>query len=70
MNKVKIGLVLIILVLALALLSCGGGDEGNGSGIHVLTNSGQTIILAPDATATYGADQLHIQLTAIADQNR
>jgi hypothetical protein len=58
MNRVTTRILLIVLILALASLACvgGGGDGG-------ITGNGSSWF---DATATYGAEQFHIQLTEIA----
>jgi hypothetical protein len=70
MSKATARILLIILILALAALACvrgGGGDGGvakDGS-LSVNNNTPQDMWSA-DATATYGAEQFHIQLTAIA----
>jgi len=58
MNKATIRILLIIIILTLASLACvgGGGDGG-------ITGDGTSLY---DATATYGAEQFHIQLTEIA----
>lgn len=64
-NNPTTRILLIILVLALAVLACSGGGDGNRSGSDG-ASSNQSTILSPDATATFGAGQLHIQLTAIA----
>ena len=65
MNKATTRILLIIIVLALAALACSGGGDGNRSGSDSAT-SNQSAIHSPDATATFGAEQLHIQLTEIA----
>lgn len=65
--------MLVALIIALAAISCIGegtsvsNNAANGSQV-VISNSGQSV--GPtDATATFGAQQYHIQLTAIAGQN-
>jgi hypothetical protein len=57
---------LFFLVLALASLACvgGGGDVNSNSNV---TGSGIQATQSAGATATYGAQQFHLQLTAIAD---
>jgi hypothetical protein len=59
-------ILLIILILSIAALACvdGGGGGGGGGGSWV--NDSPSI----QATATYGAEQFHIQLTAEADPNQ
>ena len=69
MKKVTTRLLLIIIVLALAMLACVGGG-GNGSLNNTWTSNGGSILEAPDATAAYGAEQLQIQLTAMADESQ
>jgi len=75
MKKVVIRIVLILLILTLAALACvGGGGDQNGSSSdggtsaagHQPMNAQATI--SAGATATYGAEQFHLQLTAIAEQ--
>ena len=71
-NKAFTRILLIIIVLAMAALACvggggGGGVDGSGSNSDSnISSSSQTNVDSPDATATYGAQQLHIQLTEIA----
>jgi hypothetical protein len=57
MNRATTRILLIILVLTLASLACVGGGDGG------ITGNGSSWF---DATATYGAEQFHIQLTEIA----
>lgn len=67
-NKCRaICLLLILMVLSLALIACGDGTSngGNGSLQESQTNHPGSIA---DATATFGAREFHIQLTAIAQQ--
>ena len=58
MKKFFVPFVLVLLVLVLAGISllAGGGDPNGGMNAST------------QATATYGAEQFHIQLTAIAVQ--
>jgi hypothetical protein len=70
-NKIALTLtLLLIIVLAMFLSACigGGGGDTNGSGSNdqLLTTNNQLKVHSPDATATFGAEQLHIQLTEIA----
>jgi hypothetical protein len=53
-------ILLIVLLLAGAMLACLGGGGGGGN-----TNPGGSLG-GDGATATYGAEQFHIQLTAIS----
>jgi hypothetical protein len=72
--KMFIALTLLIaLIIALAAISCIGETTSistnatNGSQVIISNNSqsaGST-----NATATFGAQQYHIQLTAVAGQN-
>ena len=65
MNRFLIRILLVLLILAFASLACVNGGDGS-------TSSGSSAILegtapsGPDATATFGAEQFHLQLTAIA----
>jgi len=65
-TKLTARILLIILILAMAALACGGGGGGGGggSGDGDETQSAETI--SADATATFGAEQFHAQLTAVA----
>ena len=64
-------LALILLIFALVLAAC-GGDNGNKSGSATggmwLSPNASSTEQAANATATYGAEVLEIQLTAIADK--
>jgi hypothetical protein len=75
MKKVVVRILLILLVLTLVALACiGGGGDQNGSNSdagtsaadHPVINAQAT--LSAGATATFGAEQFHLQLTAIAKQ--
>jgi hypothetical protein len=65
--------MLIALIIALAAISCIGESTSistnatNGSQV-IISNNSQSPGSA-NATATFGAQQYHIQLTAIAGQN-
>jgi hypothetical protein len=68
-TKMTARILLIILVLALAAISCIGGGGGGGDGNN--GDAGRTEeTISADVTATYGAEQFHIQLTAIAEQSQ
>ena len=74
-NQPAARILLILLVLTLIAISCigCGGDKGAGSkGISdsIGSLSERTSPANIQATATFGANQFHIQLTAIANQNR
>ena len=67
MTKLTVRMLLICLILAVAVLACVNGGDGNSSSTNS-SNSGSNIsAFGPDATATYGAEQFEIQLTAIAN---
>lgn len=75
MNKKAImRILLLIVVLAMVISACvgGGGDSKNGVGQNnqLLSTNNQIEIHSPDATATFGAEQLHIQLTEIARETQ
>lgn len=63
MNKAITHISIIIIVLALSAMACVGGGGGGGD----WSSSGDN---RPDATATFGTRQLHIQLTAIAQEGK
>ena len=67
MKKATFRLLLIVIVLSLAMLACVGGG-GSGSLNDNWSSGSQEILQAPEATAVYGAQQLEIQLTAMADE--
>jgi hypothetical protein len=71
MNKATIRILLIILILALAALACvgGGGDGVTGDGSSTAGGNSALDTQSANATATYGAEQFHIQLTAVARPN-
>lgn len=68
MNKrTKISLVVILIVMILSIMACINppcilGDACEGAVWEVVTQTAQSAEL----TATYGAEQLHLQLTEIA----
>jgi hypothetical protein len=69
-TKASTRILIMIIILAFAAMACiggGGGGDGDqaGSNNSVLSPA-QSNTHSPDATATYGAQQLHIQLTEIA----
>ena len=71
MRKTTLRILLIAFILAAASLACVGGvDNGNSN----LTSDPNRPALqgtqAVSATATYGAEQFQIQLTAIAEQHQ
>ena len=65
MKKHAVLILLIILILFLATISCIGGGGGDNSG----SLKGKAT-MAANATATYGAEQFHLQLTAISEQGQ
>jgi hypothetical protein len=64
MNRLFIRITIIILVLIIAFSACVNIDD-NVPSLSSLSVSGSSDG-GPAATATYGAEQFHIQLTAIA----
>jgi hypothetical protein len=68
MNRLIIRIVIILLVLAIASLACVNGGDGSTSNGSSATGSSSAVTSGPDATATYGAEQFHLQLTASAQQ--
>lgn len=68
MSKATARILLILLILALAMLACvGGGDGGTtANGTPSVNKNGALNAQSADATATYGAEQFYIQLTAVA----
>ena len=68
MNRPKNRILIAIIVLVLSVMACvGGGGGGSVNGGNKVSNS---MVIAPDATATYGAQQLKIQLTAVAQPGK
>jgi len=75
MKKVVVSILLILLVFTLVALAwVGGGGDQNGSGSDTGTSQaghqplGAQATMSAGATATFGAEQFHLQLTAIAEQ--
>lgn len=71
MRKIVFRLFLLLLVLIVAIIACTGlnGDEDVQSNEQI----SEAEITTPgtiEATATFGAEQFHIQLTAIAGPNQ
>ncbi len=67
MTKLTVRILLICLVLAFAALACVNGGDGNSSSANSSATGSNRAATGPDATATYGAEQFSIQLTAIAN---
>jgi hypothetical protein len=66
MKKLIFKILLITLILAIAALACvGGGDRTTAKG-GALNGESSAFPKGPDVTATYGAEQFHLQLTAVA----
>jgi hypothetical protein len=70
MTKLFFRILLIILVLAFAAYACVDGTDGT-------TSKGGSLDVSPglttrglEATATYGANQFNLQLTAIAQPDQ
>jgi hypothetical protein len=74
MKKLTTLILLIAILFALCTAACGDNGRNNsvGGGTNVektpMPVGAQPILSAADATATYGAEQFHLQLTAIANQ--
>ena len=67
MTKLTVRILLIGLILAVAVLACVNGGDGNSSSTNSSNSGNNVSVFGPDATATYGAEQFEIQLTAIAN---
>jgi hypothetical protein len=67
MTKLTARILLICLILAVAALACVNGGDGNSSGTNSTSSGNSVSIFGPDATATYGAEQFELQLTALAN---
>jgi preprotein translocase subunit SecG len=67
MTKLTARILLICLILAVAILACVNGGDGNSSSTSNSNSGNHISAYGPDATATYGAEQFQIQLTAIAN---
>ncbi len=59
-------LILIIILLVFASIACVNGGDGTTSKNGSLTLDNHEAKGGPNATATYGAEQFHLQLTAVA----
>lgn len=66
MNKLIFRILLITLILLFASLACISGGDGITIKGGSLTGSASSQVDGPDATATFGAEQFHLQLTAVA----
>jgi len=63
MKKQAAVVIIIITLLFLVSVSCVGGGGGDEVGSLSVSST-----KSADATATFGAEQFHLQLTAISDQ--
>ena len=76
MKKLTMLILLIAIILALSIAACGDKDGSNsiGKGNSVdstpVPDGYMATSSATSATATYGAEQFYIQLTAIANENQ
>ncbi len=71
MKKIVACIVFILIIVALAITACvdGGDKTGSARGSQGQSlNAQQT--MAANATATFGAEQFHLQLTAMAEEQR
>jgi len=66
MNKRTTRILLIIFVLAIAALACVDGGDGSSFGGNGTWTGDSSTASSLDATATFGAEQFHLQLTAVA----
>ena len=66
MAKLFFRILLIILVLAFAAYACVDGTDGTTSKGVSLDGNGSISARGQEATATFGAEQFNLQLTAIA----
>ena len=66
MKQAHIKLLLIILILAIATLACVGGGGARGSNGQTASSARIQATQSAYATATYGAEQFELQLTARA----
>lgn len=68
-KKATLRILLIIIILATVSLACIGGVDNNNPNLQSEPNQpARQGTQAVSATATYGAGQFEIQLTAIAEQ--
>jgi hypothetical protein len=66
-TKLLLILVIVVAIFLFSLSGCTWGDNDRGGGSSPRTTPRPGDSQAYHLTATYGADQFHIQLTAIAD---
>lgn len=66
MKKQYIRIFLIVVILAFAVIACVNGGDGNSSKTNDPSSMNYIPVTGLDATATYGAEQFHLQLTAVA----
>jgi len=69
MNKLKARILLIVIVLVMAALACVDGGDGSTLGGKSNWTGNRSSVTSLDATATFGAEQFHIQLTAVAPKS-
>ncbi len=68
MKKLAICLLVFMLILLIGATACIKGGDGGGVNNPTGSTTPAQSITPANATATYGAEQFHIQLTAIAEQ--
>lgn len=66
MTRYRITYIVILLTLAAAVLAC-GGRGGGGRGSHIAT---ATAYAGEYATAVFGAEEFHAQLTLQAEPQK
>ncbi len=70
MNRLTIRILLIIFVLAMSALACVDGGDGSSLGGNGSLAGNNTSVSSLDATATFGAEQFHLQLTAVVPSSQ
>ena len=67
MKKLFLRVILIFMILLFASIACINSGDGDSAGNNNSVSSAlESTVTGPQATATYGAQQFHLQLTAVA----
>jgi hypothetical protein len=69
MNRLLIRILLVVLILLFAAMACVNGGDGSSSS-NSLSGEQGSIVSGLEATATFGAEQFHLQLTAISESEQ
>ncbi|MEW5871755.1 MAG: hypothetical protein AB1894_20980 [Chloroflexota bacterium] len=68
MNKKLLIIALVLIIFSLAITACVDDGSNNANGIQGRSPFVQQTLSANAATATFGAEQFNLQLTAMAER--